>query len=222
MGEHIVLTASDGFKLGAYRADPAGPPRGGIVVIQEIMGVNHHIRAMTDLYAAQGYLAVAPALFDRAEPGYEAGYDGPSIQRGSAMAGKIDRAKMVLDAGAAIDYVRSAGKVGIIGYCLGGTIAYLAACQISGLSAASCYYGGGVLAAKDETPRGPTILHFGTKDAHIPVAGVKEFEALHPALPVYVYEAEHGFNCDERGSYDAPSAALARQRTFDFFKREIG
>jgi carboxymethylenebutenolidase len=222
MGEHIVLTASDGFKLGAYRADPAGPPRGGIVVIQEIMGVNHHIRAMTDLYAAQGYLAVAPALFDRAEPGYDAGYDGPSIQRGMAVAGQIDRAKMVVDAGAAIDYVRSAGKVGIIGYCLGGTIAYLAACRLPGLSAASCYYGGGVLAAKDESPRMPTILHFGAKDAHIPVAGVKEFEALHPTLPVYVYDADHGFNCDERGSYDAPSAALARQRTFDFFKREIG
>ena len=214
MGEHIVLTASDGFKLGAYRADPAGPPRGGIVVIQEIMGVNHHIRAMTDLYAAQGYLAVAPALFDRAEPGYDAGYDGPSIQRGMAVAGQIDRA--------AIDYVRSAGKVGIVGYCLGGTIAYLAACRLPGLSAASCYYGGGVLAAKDESPRMPTILHFGAKDAHIPVAGVKEFEALHPTLPVYVYDADHGFNCDERGSYDAPSAALARQRTFDFFKREIG
>jgi carboxymethylenebutenolidase len=222
MGEHIVLTASDGFKLGAYRADPAGPPRGGIVVIQEIMGVNHHIRAMTDLYAAQGYLAVAPALFDRAEPGYDAGYDGPSIQRGMAVAGQIDRAKMVVDAGAAIDYVRSAGKVGIVGYCLGGTIAYLAACRLPGLSAASCYYGGGVLAAKDESPRMPTILHFGSKDAHIPVAGVKEFEALHPTLPVYVYDADHGFNCDERGSYDAPSAALARQRTFDFFKREIG
>ena len=222
MGEHIVLTASDGFKLGAYRADPAGPPRGGIVVIQEIMGVNHHIRAMTDLYAAQGYLAVAPALFDRAEPGYDAGYDGPSIQRGMAVAGQIDRAKMVVDAAAAIDYVRSAGKVGIVGYCLGGTIAYLAACRLPGLSAASCYYGGGVLAAKDESPRMPTILHFGAKDAHIPVAGVKEFEALHPTLPVYVYDADHGFNCDERGSYDAPSAALARQRTFDFFKREIG
>jgi carboxymethylenebutenolidase len=222
MGEHIVLTASDGFKLGAYRADPAGPARGGIVVIQEIMGVNHHIRAMTDLYAAQGYLAVAPALFDRAEPGYDAGYDGPSIQRGMAVAGQIDRAKMVVDAGAAIDYVRSAGKVGIVGYCLGGTIAYLAACRLPGLSAASCYYGGGVLAAKDESPRMPTILHFGAKDAHIPVAGVKEFEALHPTLPVYVYDADHGFNCDERGSYDAPSAALARQRTFDFFKREIG
>ena len=222
MGEHITLRASDGFELGAWRADPAGAPRGGIVVIQEIMGVNHHIRAVADLYAAQGYLALAPALFDRAEPGYDAGYDGPSIQRGMGIAGKLDRAKMLLDAAAAIDYVRSAGKVGIVGYCMGGTVAYLAACRLPGLSAASCYYGGGVLAAKDESPRVPTILHFGSKDAHIPVAGVKEFEALHPTLPVYVYDAEHGFNCDERGSYDAPSAALARQRTFDFLKENIG
>ena len=222
MGEHIILTASDGFKLGAYRADPVGPPRGGIVVIQEIMGVNHHIRAMTDLYAAQGYLALAPAMFDRAEPGFEVGYDGPSIQRGMGIAGKLDRATLMLDAEAAIAYVRSAGKVGIVGYCMGGTVAYLAACRLPGLSAASCYYGGGVLAAKDESARIPTILHFGSKDAHIPVAGVKEFEALHPTLPVYVYDADHGFNCDERGSYDAPSAALARQRTFDFFKQEIG
>ena len=222
MGEHIVLTASDGFKLGAYRADPAGPPRGGIVVIQEIMGVNHHIRAIADLYASHGYVAIAPALFDRVEPGVELGYDGPSIQRGMAIAGKLDRAKMLLDVAAAIERVKIAGKVGIVGYCLGGTVAYLAACKLPGLSAASCYYGGGVLAAKDESPRMPTILHFGSNDAHIPVAGVKEFEALHPTLPVYVYDADHGFNCDERGSYDAPSAALARARTLDFFKQKVG
>ncbi len=222
MGEHITLRASDGFELGAWRADPAGAPRGGVVVIQEIMGVNHHIRAVADLYASHGYVTIAPAIFDRAEPGFEAGYDGPSIQRGMAIAGKLDRDKMLLDVAAAIERVKGAGKVGIVGYCLGGTIAYLAACRLSGLAAASCYYGGGVLAAKGESPRIPTILHFGSKDAHIPVAGVKEFEAAHPDLPVYLYEADHGFNCDERGSYDAPSAALARTRTLDFFKQQVG
>jgi carboxymethylenebutenolidase len=221
MGQHIKLKASDGFELGAWRADPEGAPRGGVVVIQEIMGVNHHIRAVADLYASHGYLAIAPALFDRAEPGYEAGYDAPSIQRGSAIAGNIDRATMLLDVAPAIEIAKEAGKVGIVGYCLGGTIAYLAACRLSGLAAASCYYGGGLLAVKDEA-KIPTILHFGTKDAHIPLAGVREFEAAHPNLPVYVYEADHGFNCDERGSYDAPSAALARTRTLNFFKREIG
>ncbi|WP_158813817.1 dienelactone hydrolase family protein [Methylocapsa sp. S129] len=222
MGEHITLKASDGVEIGAWRADPAGAPRGAIVVIQEIMGVNHHIRAIADLYASHGYVAIAPALFDRAEPGVELGYDGPSIQRGMALAGKLDRANMLLDVAAAIERVKSAGKVGIVGYCLGGTVAYLAACKLPGLSAASCYYGGGVLAVKDESPRIPTILHFGSKDAHIPVAGVKEFETAHPDLPVYVYDADHGFNCDERGSYDAPSAALARARTLDFFKQKVG
>jgi carboxymethylenebutenolidase len=222
MGRHITLKSSDGFSFGAWRADPGGAPRGGVVVIQEIMGVNHHIRAVADLYAAQGYLAIAPALFDRAEPGFEVGYDGPGIQRGMAIAGKLDREKMILDVAAAIAAAGSAGKVGIVGYCLGGTVAYLAACRLPGLAAASCYYGGGVLAAKDEAPRIPTILHFGAKDAHIPIAGVREFQTLHPDLPVYVYDADHGFNCDERGSYDAASAARARPRTFDFFKANIG
>jgi len=222
MGQLITLKSSDGFAFGAWRADPAGAPRGGVVVIQEIMGVNHHIRAVADLYAAQGYLAIAPALFDRAEPGFEVGYDGPSIQRGMAIAGKLDRDKMILDVAAAIAVAGSAGKVGIVGYCLGGTVSYLAACRLPGLAAASCYYGGGVLAAKEEAPRIPTILHFGAKDAHIPIAGVREFQALHPDLPVYVYDADHGFNCDERGSYDAPSAALARARTFAFFKANLG
>ena len=222
MGEHITLKAADGFQLGAWRADPAGAAKGGVVVIQEIMGVNHHIRAVADLYAAQGYLAIAPALFDRAEPGFEVGYDGPSIQRGMAIAGKLDRDKMLLDVAAALGVAKGAGKVGIVGYCLGGTVSYLAACRLPGLAAASCYYGGGVLAAKDESPKIPTILHFGAKDAHIPIAGVRDFEAAHPDLPVYVYDADHGFNCDERGSYDAASAELARARTLEFFAKNVG
>lgn len=222
MGQHIKLKASDGVEIGAWRAEPAGAPRGAIVVLQEIMGVNHHIRAVADLYAAQGYLAIAPALFDRIEPDVEVGYDGPSIQRGTAIVGKTDRDKTLLDIAAAIELAKTAGKVGVVGYCWGGTMAYLAASRLSDIAAASCYYGGGVLAAKDDSPRVPTIMHFGARDAHIPLAGVKEFEAAHPGLPVYIYEADHGFNCDERGSYDAPSAALARARTFDFFKQKIG
>jgi carboxymethylenebutenolidase len=222
MGQHIKLKASDGVEIGAWRAEPADAPRGAIVVLQEIMGVNHHIRAVADLYAAQGYLAIAPALFDRVEPDVEVGYDGPSIQRGMAIVGKTDRDKTLLDIAAAIELAKTAGKVGVVGYCWGGTMAYLAASRLSDIDAASCYYGGGVLAAKDDSPRAPTIMHFGARDAHIPLAGVKEFEAAHPGLPVYIYEADHGFNCDERGSYDAPSAALARARTFDFFKQKIG
>jgi carboxymethylenebutenolidase len=222
MGQHIKLKASDGVEIDAWRADPAGAPRGAIVVIQEIMGVNHHIRGVADFYASQGYVAIAPALFDRVEPGFDVGYDGPSIQRGMAIAGKLDREKTVLDVAAAIDVAKAAGKVGIVGYCLGGTVAYLSACRLPGLTAAVGYYGGGVLAAKDQSPLVPTILHFGEKDAHIPIAGVKEFETLHPDVPVYIYNADHGFNCDERGSYDAPSAELARARTVKFFKQHIG
>ena len=222
MGAHIALKASDGFELDAWRTEPTGAARGAVVVIQEIMGVNHHIRGTVDLYASQGYLAIAPALFDRVEPGFDVGYDDASRQRGMALAGKVDRAKMLLDVAAAIEAVKGAGKVGIVGYCLGGTVAYLAASRLPGLAAASCYYGGGVLAMKDDTPKIPTILHFGAKDAHIPIAGVEEFATAHPALPVYIYDADHGFNCDERGSYDAPSAALARTRTFDFFRKNIG
>lgn len=223
MGQHIKLKASDGAEIGAWRADPAGAPRGGVVVIQEIMGVNHHIRAVADLYAAQGYLAIAPALFDRVEPDFEVGYDGPSIQRGMAVVGKMNFDKTLLDIAAAIEAAGSAGKVGVVGYCFGGTIAWLAACRLAGVAAASCYYGGMIVALKDETPRAPTILHFGALDDHIPLAGVREIEAAHPGLPVYVYDdAGHGFNCDERGSYHAASAALARTRTLQLFRRNVG
>jgi carboxymethylenebutenolidase len=223
MSATIRLKASDGFELSAWRADPAGTPRGGVVVIHEIMGVNHHIRAVADLYASHGYLAVAPALFDRVEPGFEVGYDQASIERGRALAyGALDWDKALLDVAAVIDLVKGAGKVGVVGYCFGGWNAYAAACNLPGLAAASCYYGGRVLAMKDASPRVPTILHFGERDAHIPIAGVRDFAAAHPELPVYIYAADHGFNCDERGSYDAPSAALARQRTLDLFKEHIG
>lgn len=222
MGQRIKLKAKDGVEIGAWRADPVGAPRGGVVVIQEIMGVNHHIRAVADLYAAEGYLAIAPALFDRAEPDVELGYDGPSIARGAAIAGKIEREKTLLDIAAAIEVAKSAGKVGVVGYCWGGTMAYLAACRLVDIAAASCYYGSGVVALKHESPRAPTILHFGALDSHIPLAGVREFEAAHLDLPVYVYDAGHGFNCDERASYDAPSAALARTRTLDLFRRNVG
>jgi carboxymethylenebutenolidase len=222
MGQHIKLKAGDGVEIGAWRADPVGAPRGGVVVIQEIMGVNHHIRAVADLYAAEGYLAIAPALFDRAEPDVELGYDGPSIARGMAIVGKIEREKTLLDIAAAVEVAKSAGKVGVVGYCWGGTMAYLAACRLADVAAASCHYGSGVVALKDQSPRAPTILHFGALDNHIPLAGVRQFEAAHPDLPVYVYDAGHGFNCDERASYDAASAALARSRTLDLFARKVG
>jgi len=222
MGEWIKLKTSDGFELSAWRAEPKGTPRGGIVVIQEIFGVNHHIRSVADRLAAEGYLAIAPAVFDRVEPGVELAYDPPGIARGMELAGKMNRENALSEVSAAIDAVKSAGKVGITGFCMGGTYTWLASAKIPGLAAAVGYYGGGILGLKDLRPLAPTMLHFGEKDGHIPVAGVRELEALHPDVPVYIYPADHGFHCDERGSYDAPSAALAWSRTLEFFSEHVG
>ena len=222
MGEWIKLKTSDGFELSAWRAEPKGTPRGGIVVIQEIFGVNHHIRSVTDRLAAEGYLAIAPAVFDRVEPGVELAYDPPGIARGMELAGKMNRENALSEVSAAIDAVKSAGKVGITGFCMGGTYTWLASAKIPGLAAAVGYYGGGILGLKDLRPLAPTMLHFGEKDGHIPVAGVRELEALHPDVPVYIYPADHGFHCDERGSYDAASAKLAWGRTIDFFREHVG
>jgi len=222
MGEWIKLKASDGFELPAWRATPAGTPKGGIVVIQEIFGVNHHIRAVTDRFAAAGYHAVAPAVFERVQPGVELGYDPDGIQQGMGIAGKLDRDKALLDVAAATCDAASAGKVGIVGFCMGGTFAWVASAQTPGLAAAVGYYGGGVVAAKALEPKVPTMLHFGEKDDHIPLAGVKEVGELHPDVPIYLYPAGHGFHCDERASYDAESAKLAWQRTLEFFGRHLG
>jgi carboxymethylenebutenolidase len=222
MGEFVSLESADGAKLSAWRADPAGKPRGGIVVVQEIFGVNHHIRAMADFFAGQGYFAIAPALFDRVEKGFDRPYDAESRTRGMAIVGKLNREQMLLDVAAAVQVAKSAGKVAVVGYCLGGSLAYFAVCRQPDVSAAVGYYGGMVLSAKDERPMAPTMLHFGERDAHIPIAGVREFAAAHPDISVFTYPAEHGFNCDERASYDAPSAALARERTLPFLAKNIG
>ena len=222
MGEWIKLKASDGFELPAWRAEPTGKPRGGIVVIQEIFGVNHHIRSVTDRFAAAGYLAVAPAVFERVQPGVELGYDPEGIQAGMGIAGKLDREKALLDVAAATCEAASGGKVGIVGFCMGGTFAWVSAAQVPGLAAAVGYYGGGVVAAKALKPAIPTMLHFGEKDAHIPLDGVREVGALHPDVPIHIYAADHGFHCDERGSYDAPSAKLAWERTLAFFAQHVG
>jgi len=222
MGEWIDLKALDGFVLKAWRATPPAAPKGGVVVIQEIFGVNRHIRSVADRFAAAGYLAIAPAIFDRVEKGVEEGYDQPGRTHGMAIAGKLDREKILLDAAAAIAAAGAAGKVGIVGFCLGGSIAWIAAARLSGLSAAVGYYGGQIIATKDLQPQVPTMLHFGEKDEHIPLAGVREVGQLHPDVPIYLYPAGHGFHCDERESYDAASAALAWDRTIAFFAKHVG
>jgi carboxymethylenebutenolidase len=222
MGHWIELKPEGADPIRAWRADPAGKPRGGIVVIQEIFGVNSHIRAVADRFAAEGYLAIAPAIFEHVEKGFDVGYDPESRARGMAVAGKIDREQAQRDIAAAIEVAKEAGKVGIVGYCMGGTFAWVAAAGQPGLSAAVGYYGGGIVALKDTNPRVPTMLHFGEKDQHIPVAGVKEVAAAHPEVEVHIYPADHGFNCDQRESYDAPSAALAWTRTLEFFRKHLG
>ncbi len=219
MGTAIRLTASDGFVCDAYVARPAGVPKGGIVVVQEIFGVNAHIRSVADRYAAEGYLAVAPALFDRAEPGFQSGYQPEDMPRAYAMIARVASGPALLDIAAAIDFAAEAGKVGVVGFCWGGTLAWSEAAQLPGQSAAVGYYGGGVLGLTDLQPNCPTMLHFGAQDGHIPVDKVREFAASRPDVPIYTYDAGHGFNCDARASYDAASAKLAQQRTSAHFAK---
>ena len=222
MGKMIELTAADGHKLAAYRADPAGKPRGAIVVIQEIFGVNSHVKSVADGYAADGYLAIAPALFDRAQRGFDAGYAPEDIAKGREVRAKVSNAMAMQDTEAAIKAVSNAGKVGIVGYCWGGLITWLAAAKLPGLSAAVPYYGGGILDNANLEPKVPLMGHFGERDAHIPVDGVRKLAQQHKKHQIFIYAADHGFNCDQRGSYDAPAAKQARERTLAFFRKHVG
>jgi carboxymethylenebutenolidase len=221
MGEKITLTCKDGQQIGAYLARPAGAPKAGVVVLQEIFGANQHIRNVADQYAAQGYLAIAPSLFDRVEPGLELGYTGDDPKKGMETRGKTELAKTLLDIEAAVDVVKSAGKVGVVGYCWGGTLAYASAVNLPGVAAAVGYYGGGVAAMSDKAPQAPVMLHFGEKDHSISMADVEKVKMNQPSVPVFVYPAGHGFNCDERASYDKDSADLARSRTLAFFAEKL-
>ncbi|MEO6743752.1 MAG: dienelactone hydrolase family protein [Caldimonas sp.] len=211
-----TLQAADGHRLAAYRAVPAGKPRGALVVVQEIFGVNSHVRAVADGYAADGWLAIAPAMFDRVERGIELGYAPADIERGRELKGGCSNDHALLDIAAAVDTVRSAGKVAVIGYCWGGTLAWLAACRQPGLAAAVSYYGGGVGELVDLTPRCPVLAHFGERDASIPLAVAEALRTAHPEVEIHIYPAGHGFNCDHRGSFDAASAKLARERSLAF------
>jgi carboxymethylenebutenolidase len=222
MGTTIELRASDGHQLAAYRADPQGKPRGGVLVIQEIFGVNPHIRAVCDEYAREGYVALAPALFDRVERGVELGYEGDALRRGVAIVMQIKPADASLDLQAGIDELAKIGKVGVVGYCYGGTMAWVAACRLERVAAASCYYGGHIARQRESKPRVPTQLHFGEQDASIPMSDVDAVRAANPEVPVYVYPAGHGFSCDARAGYHAESAALAKQRTLELFRQHVG
>jgi len=223
MGSMIELKAADGHKLAAYRAEPQGKPRGGVVVIQEIFGVNSHIKAVADGYAADGYLAVAPAMFDRVQRGYDTGYSQPEIQAGIVVMQKLDWKQTMLDADAAVAEAKKAGKVGIVGYCWGGTVCWVAAARLSGLACSAPYYGGGMPGFIGEKPKIPTMCHFGELDQSPTLEQSKAIAKAHPEITAHFYPgAGHGFNCDQRGSYHAESAKLARQRTVEFFRRQLG
>lgn len=222
MGQQIDLIAADGHRLAAYVATPAGTPRGALVVLQEIFGVNPHIRSVADGYAADGYLAIAPAMFDRAERGVELGYTPDETQRGLALKAACADATALLDVAAAVARGRSAGRVGIVGYCWGGYLAWLASGEVDGLAASIPYYGGGMPKRADVRPRCPVLAHFGEKDGHIPVDGVNALQAAHPEIAVHFYPAGHGFNRDVTAAYHAPSAQLARERTLALVRLHIG
>ena len=229
MGQFTNLTAADGFSVPAYVAQPAGKPRGAVVVLQEIFGVNPHIRAVADRFAEQGYLAVAPATFERVKPGVELGYLDADMGAGSELKTAVDAlpgAGVLQDIQAAIDHAAQAsgGKVGIVGFCWGGLLTWRAACLLKGLSAAVPYYGGGIT-SEDEIarqPQCPVMAHFGDQDHWIPMEGIEAFTKAHPEVEVHVYPANHGFNCDQRGSYNEAAARLASERTLAFFAAHLG
>lgn len=222
MGEMIKLTAKDGKIINAYKASPAHHPRGGIVVLQEIFGVNHHIRETADSFATAGYLAIAPALFDRVAPNAELGYSGDDVRKGMALRARTKLEDSLADIEAAMGAAAQAGSVGIVGYCWGGTLTYAAATHISGIAAAVAYYGSGIAAMRREVLLAPIEFHFGERDKSISSQDVENIRIAHPDSGFFLYPAEHGFACSERASYDARSAELAQKRTLDFFAHHIG
>lgn len=228
MGQFVDLTSSDGVKVPAWVATPDGAPKGAVVVLQEIFGVNSHIRAVADRFAARGFLAVAPATFHRVQSGVELGYTAEDMQAGMGLKAAVEALPapgVMPDIQAAIDYAaaQSGGKVGIVGFCWGGLLTWRSASTLTGLSAAVPYYGGGVTTPDEaaRTPQVPVLAHFGERDHWIPVDSVQAFARAHPGVEVHIYAADHGFNCDQRGSYDEAAAMVARDRTLAFFDRHL-
>ena len=193
-----------------------------VVVIQEIFGVNGHIREVVEGYAELGYHAIAPALFDRIEPDLQLGYTEADMGKGIELAFQgLEMAQTMKDLQSVVDHAAAQGAVGVVGYCFGGLLTYLSACQLNGVTAASSYYGGGIAGVLDNQPKSPLIMHFGELDAHIPMADVEKIKAANPNIPVLVYAADHGFNCDHRASYNEPAAGLALERTLEHFAEHL-
>jgi len=222
-GKMLQMRMSDGEKIGVYHVEPAGPRRGGLVLIQEIFGVTEHIREQCDRFAAEGYEVLAPALFDREVPGLQASYAPEDVQAALRVARELHPfAQSIADVQTCIDNLKDKGPVFITGYCYGGSVSWAAACRCEGLAAASGYYGSMIPKMVDETPRCPVILHFGKHDKGIPLDGVAAVQARHPEVPVYLYDAGHGFNSDRRSDFHDESATLARERTLALFRANGG
>ncbi len=222
MGTKLILTAADGHTLGAYRADPAEPAKGGVVVLQEIFGVNGHIRDVCDRFAREGYAAIAPALYDRSSlEDAELEYTGDDVARGRELREEFSWDDTMKDVDAAADVLKGGGlKVGTVGYCWGGTMAYLSATRLD-IAAAVVYYGGQIMPYLDEKERCPLLMHFGKTDHSIPLSDVEAIQKAHAGAVVHVYPAGHGFNCDRRGSYDEAASKLAYERTLSLFAERL-
>lgn len=215
----MQLRASDGHQFSAHRVDPldspAGP-RGGVVVIQEIFGVNRHIRAVTARFAAAGFRTIAPAFFDRVEAGIELGYSKQEIARGRELVGKLEAEQVLADLRAAVEAVADAGQVGIVGYCWGGALAWTAAARLEGIAKAVSYYGSRIVNYVDEGPKVPLMMHVGKHDASFPIDKVRAIGERYPTIEIHEYEAGHGFNCDHRSAFDSTASAHALQRSLEF------
>ena len=217
MGEFTTLMARDGHEFNAWLAAPASKSgvRGAVVIAQEIFGVNRHIRRVADDYAAQGYVVIAPCLFDRIRRGIELGYSEAEVQQGRGYRLQIPKEKTMLDLSSSLNVVKHAGRVAVVGYCWGGTLAWLAAAELP-VACAVSYYGGQIKDHLGKPPKRPVMYHFGEKDPHIPLSDVDKIRAADPNGIFHLYPADHGFNCEDRGTYDAASAQLARERSLAF------
>ena len=225
MSNQVSIRCADDFLMGCYRAEPTGPVGGAIVVIQEIFGVNTHIREVADGYAEKGYIAYAPKLFDRIGTDIELGYSESDMAKGIDLAfSQLALDQVISDVQETVNHIAAEGaqKIGIVGFCFGGLVSWLSAAQVTGLSAAIGYYGGGIAGHLEQSPQCATMLHFGELDAHIPLTDVDKIKQANPQLPIHVYAADHGFNCDHRGSYDATAAELARSRSLEFLAEQLG
>ena len=224
MGQ-IQLTSNDGHQFSAYEGSPSSEVKGGIVLIQEIFGVNSHIRSVVDGYADEGYYTIAPGLFDRIEENVELGYEAEDMQKGIQFVTKMKPENTLSDIAAVTEFIKEKypqRKIATIGYCFGGTMAWVSAGALDAISCSVCYYGGQIASLADRTPKCPTLLHFGELDAHIPMSDVDKIRLAQPNAEVLVYEGvKHGFNCDARSDYDKDAAELAKQRSLAYLMKHL-